>query len=101
MLDDHFRWGFEKAGQEENMEQVAGPEGEEKDTAVTCVSDCQYSQNPEKRCMLDSVTFSQSEDGSFVCGQYAPLEEQPELGAQQAMPPQAPPQETKPTARRT
>lgn len=51
------------------------PEANDQTTAVTCDSACKYAQNPEKRCMLGSVTYTQSEDGSFMCSQYSPAPE--------------------------
>lgn len=69
-MDNDFRKGFMKIAQDDTAE-VAQPEERDKETILTCMSDCAYAQNPEKRCMLDSVSFSMDEkSGSFVCGQY-------------------------------
>lgn len=53
------------------------PEEKEDETLVTCMSDCMYSQNPEKRCMLKSISLQMSEDGKsiFACGQYSPVQQ--------------------------
>lgn len=45
---------------------------EDQATQLTCDSACQFAQNPEKRCMLGSVTFTQDEQGTFMCSQFKP-----------------------------
>lgn len=83
-MNNPFLKGFLKTAQVGVEDAQAQPEEPEKETVVTCLSGCQYAQNPEKRCMLESVTFSQGEDQSFTCGQF--MEVQP------TMVPQAPEQ---------
>lgn len=56
-----------------NPEFTTQPEPVAHETMVTCLSDCQYSQNPEKSCMLKNISLSFNEQG-FICGQYSPLE---------------------------
>jgi len=48
---------------------------EEQTSAVTCDSACQFAQNPEKRCMLNSITFTQDDKGLFSCSQFQPAME--------------------------
>ena len=51
--------------------EVSTPVEDSENTEVTCMSDCAYAQNPEKRCQLKSISISMNpEEGSFVCGQY-------------------------------
>lgn len=46
------------------------------DTRVTCLSNCQYAQNPEKLCMLESISMQMmGQEGVFSCGQYVPMED--------------------------
>lgn len=54
---------------------MAMPEPTDQASAITCDSACKYAQNPEKRCMLAAVTYTQDEDGSFMCTQYSPAPE--------------------------
>lgn len=72
-MNEHFLSGFYKEAQMSPEETIAPPEEQNKETTVTCLSGCQYAQNPEKRCMLESVSFSQDENGVFVCGQFVPM----------------------------
>ena len=77
--------GLEKLALNEMVEQ-SNPDSEEqneKETVVTCISDCMYCQNPEKTCMLNNVTFSMGEDGTFSCGQYSQSQPQEEIQGQQ------------------
>ena len=74
-MDNDFKRGFFKLALDEQTE-VAPPEEDAKETVVTCMSNCTYSQNPEKRCMLESVSLSMDEkSGAFTCGQYSPAQE--------------------------
>ena len=72
-------FGLSKFAQEGIIEQNT-PETstteEEKETIITCLSDCIYCQNPEKTCMLSNVTISSEGAGSFICGQYKGNEEE-------------------------
>lgn len=75
-----INFGFDKIAQEGIIEQNT-PETstteEEKETIITCLSDCIYCQNPEKTCMLNNVTISSQEGGSFMCGQYQANDQAP------------------------
>jgi hypothetical protein len=87
---EHFKKGFQKVSQIETGEDpVSEPEEKPSETQVTCLSDCQYSQNPEKRCMLESVSISQDESESFMCGQFTPVAQQMEQPMPQEQPPEA------------
>lgn len=55
----------------ENESEVIQPEEKEVSTRVTCISDCKYSQNPERTCMLETVSLSMGKEGMFGCGQYS------------------------------
>ncbi len=90
-MNNIFARGFIKSAQEMETE-VAQPEQQEKETVVTCMSNCTYSQNPERRCMLEGVSLSMDEkSGAFACGQYSPAQEQPQPG----MTPEVQPQQEK------
>lgn len=84
-MRDYFIEGFFKGAQEEQQTDVSMPEdNQDKDTTVTCMSDCIYSQNPEKRCTLDSVSlYLDGNAGTFSCGQYAPQMAGPAMGPEQ------------------
>lgn len=74
-MDRYFKAGFFKIAQGEETE-ISQPEEKEKDTIVTCMSNCTYSQNPERRCMLEGISLSMDEQsGTFACGQYTPAQE--------------------------
>ena len=83
-------FGFSKLAQEGIIEQNT-PETstteEEKETIITCLSDCVYCQNPEKTCMLSNVTLSSEGAGNFMCGQYQGGEQ--EQAPQEAATPEA------------
>lgn len=57
----------------ENESEVIQPEDKDISTRVTCISDCKYSQNPERTCMLETISLSMEKEGAFVCGQYSQL----------------------------
>lgn len=71
-----MKLGLEKRAQEDS--ELITPEEKENATEVTCISNCKYSQNPEKRCMLKSISLQMPEEGTFICGQYDPVEVAPE-----------------------
>jgi hypothetical protein len=82
--------------------EVSTPVEDSENTEVTCMSDCAYAQNPEKRCQLKSISFSMSpEDGTFVCGQYMSSQPMQDPNSMQGQPmqgldkvrPQAQPQQ--------
>jgi hypothetical protein len=66
--------GLEKIANEDQTE-VIQPEEKESSTAVICRSDCQYSQNPEKMCMLKTIALAEVEEGKFACAQYSPVQQ--------------------------
>lgn len=65
--------GLAKLAQDETT--VVPPEGDSQNTVVTCMSDCMYSQNPEKTCMLKNISLALGKSGEFSCGQYSPSQE--------------------------
>lgn len=68
-----FKRGFLKHAQVGDVPVEAPPEEDNKETVVTCMSDCVYAQNPEKRCMLENISLAMDEgSGTLSCGQYAP-----------------------------
>lgn len=74
-MNNIFLAGFLKAAQGEETE-ISRPEQEGKETIVTCLSSCTYSQNPEKRCMLEGMSLSMDENvGTFTCGQFSPVQQ--------------------------
>ena len=87
-----MRFGLSKLAEEDIIEQStpAGDQSEQKDTSVTCLSDCMYCQNPERTCMVNSVSMIQDEQGNFTCGQYSPQQqvtpEQPQQVPAEATP---------------
>ena len=82
---NNYLSGFTKEAQDVQESEVAPAEETAKasETAVTCLGNCMYAQNPEKKCMLESVSISMGKPGEFACGQYSPTQEQ-------VMPGQAP-----------
>ena len=72
-------FGLSKLAAEDVIEQNT-PEttttDEEKESIITCLSDCMYCQNPEKTCMLNNVTIKMEQDGTFGCGQYSATQQQ-------------------------
>ena len=64
--------GFQKLA--EFQESEVAPEEQGHETLVTCLSDCQYAQNPEKVCMLKNISLQMIKPGVLGCGQYAPME---------------------------
>lgn len=64
------RWGLNKLAEDIGAE-VMQPDEDKKETVATCLSDCMYAQNPEKRCMLEAISLNMTGPGQFECGQYA------------------------------
>lgn len=78
-----MKLGLAKLAEEQT--EVVKPEEQDKNTLVTCMSDCQYAQNPERVCMLESISLNMSKEGQFECGQYTPTQQaepQMQAGAQ-------------------
>lgn len=89
-----MRLGLTKLAQQDQSE-VIQPEEKDTGTAIVCNSDCRYSQNPEKLCMLTNIALTMGKQGEFVCAQYSPVMEgeqgqqvmgQNEMGMQGAQP---------------
>jgi hypothetical protein len=66
---------------EDSQTEVIQPEEKNTGTAILCNSDCRYSQNPEKLCMLTHIALTMGNVGEFVCGQYSPLEQPQDASA--------------------
>lgn len=64
--------GLSKKAQEEGA--IIAPEEKENATSIICHSDCKYSQNPERQCMLKSVALMMDRPNVFACGQYSPVQ---------------------------
>jgi len=63
---------------EDNQTEIIQPEEKQTLTSVICNSNCQYSQNPEKVCMLKNVALVMEAGGEFSCSQYAPFQQMQE-----------------------
>lgn len=67
-----YNLGLTKKAMEDQTE-VIKPEDKDTNTNVLCNSDCSYSQNPEKLCMLRNLSLTMMEPGQFSCAQYRPV----------------------------
>lgn len=71
--------GLSKLAEFQDETSAPMDKAQSQDTRVTCLSNCQYAQNPEKLCMLESISLQMmGQDGIFTCGQYSPVMDESE-----------------------